>query len=150
MEILEKNEFKLVGYDIETSVQGCSAVLPDLWIKFMQDLDKIKGKKGEYNYGLCRVTGECSFRYVASVEVENFDGVPEGMVKEVVPPQKYAKFTHRGKLTELGKTYWKIQSKLLPESGLKQKKDFWFELYDDRFDQISDDSEMDIYIPIKE
>ena len=50
------------------------------------------------------------------------------------------------------KIFWsklKIYSEILPTLEFKVDNDFNFELYDERFKHDSEDSEFDIYVPIK-
>jgi AraC family transcriptional regulator len=150
--IVNKPEIKLIGIECLTDVEECSGPnnpAKALWKKFMERLGEIKHRKGTLFYGASFVTGECSFRYMAAVEVENFEDIPEGMVKATAPPEKYAVWTHKGRLETLKNTYGYLYEKGMPESGLKQKKDFWLEMYDERFKEDSDDSEMDLYIPVE-
>ena len=150
--IVEKQEFKVVGMDCQTSVQECMGEankLPALWEKFVGKVNEVKNRSdAKVFYGLCLAGEECSFKYTACVEVSDFEDVPEDMVKETVPSAKFAVFTHKGKLSELGKTYEEIYEKGMPESGLKQKK-IWLELYDERYGKDSDDSEIDIYVEVE-
>jgi len=91
-------------------------------------------------------------RYVVSNEVSKFETLPEGMVHETFPAQKYAKFTHIGKIDKIGLTHKYINEEWLPNNTLYQRQPLAPQLdwYDGRFSFTSDSSEMDIYIPIKE
>jgi AraC family transcriptional regulator len=63
---------------------------------------------------------------------------------------KVAKFIHRGKLEGLKDTYGKIMNDWLPTAGLELE---WskptLEMYDERFKEDSDDSECEIWVPVK-
>jgi predicted transcriptional regulator YdeE len=148
METKEKDEFKVVGLDCRTSVQECGKVLPALWQDFMKRADEVKNKKDDkVHYGMCFAKKDCNFRYIACSEVSEFEKIPKGMKKEIIPAQKYAVFTHKGKIDKLGETYSKIMEEV-KESGLKQDK-IWFELYDNRYIPDSDKSEFDIWVSVK-
>lgn len=97
--------------------------------------------------------GNNSFKYLACVEVENIDHVPDRMVQRTIPSAQYAVFTHKGtvgenKLDDLYKTLNYIYGTWLPDSNYELDKLVSdFELYDERF--CSDKPEFDIYVPIK-
>jgi AraC family transcriptional regulator len=145
----KREEIKIVGLAMQTDVFKCQKDAPKLWDKFMRTAKLIKKVKkiGEY-YGVALVNGECSFRYIAGVEVEDFDDVPDSMITYTIPSSKYAIFEHKGLLSKLGNTYADLYESVMPKSGLKQKK-FWFEKYDDRFDKNSKDSVMELWIAVE-
>lgn len=148
--IVSKKEMKIAGYEKTTTVQSCQKELPALWEKLMRDESRIKSKVGDRSYGACIMISpeECSFRYIAGFEVEDFRNVPKNMKREKLPAAKYAVFQHRGKLSEIGKTYWQIQSEALPNAGLRERG-FWLEAYGKEFDAESDDSVMDIWVAVE-
>ena len=86
--------------------------------------------------------------YIACAEVSDTSGQPEGMVTRTEAPGKFAKFTHKGKLSTLGRTYEYIYTKWLPASGMKHRPSADVEVYDQRFKLDMDDSEFDILIPV--
>jgi len=131
-------------------------VIPRLWDEFIQREGRIVHRSGAVNIGLCQAIPddqpkhpeECL--YVACTEVTAFDSVPEGMSAHVIPAGRYAVFTHKGKLDQsLEHTYNYIYGSWLPRSGEELRDAPDLELYDERFKFGSDDSEVDIYIPIK-
>jgi len=78
--------------------------------------------------------------------------VPEGMITEKFPAQKYAVFTHIGRLNNLGETFQYIYQDWLVNNSRYERVPFApeFEWYDQRFNANSDDSELDLYVPIRE
>ncbi|KKL10041.1 hypothetical protein LCGC14_2559820, partial [marine sediment metagenome] len=91
-------------------------------------------------------------RYIVCNEVSQVEEVPEGMITETFPAQKYAVFTHIGKLNNLGETIRYINGEWLPNNSTYERVPYGieFEYYDQRFRLNSDDSELDLYIPIQE
>jgi AraC family transcriptional regulator len=81
--------------------------------------------------------------------VSDFTDIPEGMTTITQPAHTYAVFTHKGPQSEFEKTV--IQSReTLKHAGYKMDTDaFWLEHYDQRFNPGSEQSECDIYYPIK-
>ena len=72
--------------------------------------------------------------------------------------EKYFKknvFTHKGLIVgkngemNLSNTYEKIYGDILPSLDFEVDNDFNFELYDERFSHNSEESEFDIYVPVK-
>jgi AraC family transcriptional regulator len=99
--------------------------------------------------GLCEympdITDESEFGYITCVEVDDFSYIPKGMITKVIPPSKYAVFTHKGSIEELKNTYNYIYGAWLPYSGYQLAELDTIELYN--FD--NQNSILDIYIPIK-
>ncbi len=153
MEIKEKAGFKVVGIGIDTSVQECikNNKIPALWKKFIDELWMINNRvDGKNFYGLSLTTGECSFNHIACVEVSNIDEVPKDMVAKEIPGSRYAVWTYKGKMPGLTEAYRWLYEEGMPKSGLKQKKDLWLEKYDERYKDDSDESIMEIWIPIED
>ena len=85
------------------------------------------------------------------MEATGFDHTPEGMCTRVFPTQRYAVFTHKGSLINLKATFDYIYGTWVPKADYELAGTDDFEYYDDRFKGMDDpNSEVDIYIPIKE
>lgn len=144
----QKNEMQFVGLKITTTVDKCGKVLPKLWEDFMAKVAEIKHKLNpEIVYGVCTSTCEedCEFDYFAAVGVSDVNDQPEGFESVVVPPAKYEKYVHKGKVSQIGETYMKAQSEVAgKETGV------WLERYDEKYIPESDDSEMEIWCAVKE
>lgn len=141
-------------------IHGVSSVnnIYSLWQKFEDVIDEIPNKHhSERTFGICEQLQEThtlnydmNFSEVIGMEVTCYDNLPKGIVAKTIPSGKYAVFTHRGPLSEILKTYEYIWGTwvLLTKEVLDERGDF--ELYDKRFlGWDNDQSEMDIYIPIK-
>ncbi len=149
MEIKELPEMKFVGVQVETTVEDCKKEMPSLWNKFLALFENIKNKVNDkIMYGLCLDgdNNDGKFRYIACSEVTDFEDLPEDMISETTPKSLYAIYTHKGNINKIGETYEFIM-KDLPKQNLKHK-DVWLELYDERFSEDSDESEVDIYVAI--
>lgn len=106
--------------------------------------------------GLCEFISDISKKshpdecpYVAGAEVTDFDSVPDEMIRKVVSAGRYAVFTHKGKLDNLEHTMSYIYGSWIPKFGEELREAPDLEIYDERFRPDSDDSELDIYIPLK-
>lgn len=155
-DIIEKEGFKVVGIPVVVSLNDpdYQEKIMDLWIEFIPRADEIDERKDARFYGLCNTSGkdkddEYSFEYIAGVEVKKDKNIPDGMKLLDVPSEKYFMVTHRGNLNSLGKTYDAIK-KEMKKLELKEGKDkISLELYDNRFKEDSEESEFDIYTPLK-
>lgn len=127
--------------------------IPKLWTEFYKRIGEIKARKNLNSaLGVCEhvsnLSNSSKFRYIVCVEINSLDSIPENMVSHIVPTNQYAVFTHKGPATELSKTYRYIYGIWFPKSDYKPITSDDFELYDQRFND-DNDSEMEIYIPIK-
>ena len=149
--VIERDEIKLVGM-MERIVMPNNTI-GQLWGKFNSRFGEIKNIVNNMAcYGVADNMAEPNnFDETVATEVSDFEDIPEGMITKVIPARKYLVFTHKGLLADgsLMKTYEKIYSEILPTLEFKVDNDFNFELYDERFKHDSEDSEFDIYIPIK-
>jgi predicted transcriptional regulator YdeE len=150
MEFKTKNEFTIIGLEVETSVQETQSTknkLPKLWQDFMQRIEQLKNLKPGVHYGLCITTNNSFFKYIACSEVDNKEDIPVGMVKHKVPKAMYAIEIHKGKLDKLGETYAKMEQDI-KKKGLKENG-IWLEMYDKRYKENSNDSEFEIWAALK-
>jgi AraC family transcriptional regulator len=87
--------------------------------------------------------------YTAALPVADDTPVPDDMQVIVLPAGQYAVFTHHGDLADFGNTVRHIWGTALPKSGYTPAGDFDFELYDDRFDPVTLQGAIEIWIPLQ-
>ncbi len=149
--VIEKDEIKLVGMMERIVMPNNTIGL--LWEKFNSRFGEIKNTVNNMVcYGVADNMAEpISFDETVATEVSDFEDIPEGMIAKIIPARKYLVFTHKGLITDgsLMKTYEKIYSEIPPALEFKIDYDFNFELYDERFSHDSEESEFDIYVPVK-
>ena len=134
-------------------------VIPKLWNQFIPQQNLLTKRKSTSNFGVCfclpkderKHPEECY--YIAGAEIDDNETLPTGMEKVTISSGKYAVFTHKGPLDEavsnIGHTMNYIYGSWLPKSGCELRDAPDFELYDHRFHPTAENSEFDIYIPIK-
>lgn len=129
-------------------------IIPALWGTYVTRSQEIKSRVGYADFGVCFDPGgvkshpdECF--YVAGAEVKNTNEVPDGMMTMTIPAGQYAVFTHKGSIEKLRFTMKYIYGSWLPKSGQKLRDAPDLEIYDQRFKPDSEDSEIDVYIPIQ-
>ncbi len=129
-------------------------LIPALWQKYVPRRNEIQFAMGPEDIGVClNPKGEKSHPdecfYMACAEVKKIEKIPEGMISMTLPEGEFAVFTHKGRVEKLGMTMKYIFGSWLPKSGKKLRDAPDLEIYDQRFKPDSEDSELDIYIPIQ-
>jgi len=158
-EIVELDEMTVVG--LSSLVSSECNLIHQLWERFMVRESEVKdvaipkvGLEVSFDSKKMASKGEqeiYEFFVIVGLPVKSTVNIPEGMTYKHIPPHKYAKFVHRGPISKIMETYNYIFNGWLPQSGqeydLQQCEVEW---YDERFKIESEDSEFDIYIPIKD
>jgi predicted transcriptional regulator YdeE len=158
--MVDMGELKLIGMETTTTFKNELKDGTTLWGDFMKRGNEINGKTGnigiydvhEYYSDYTNFNEETPFAIIASLEVNNVDSVPPGMVSKTLPAARYAVFTHKGTLTTFQDSYLYIYRDWFPKSGYKVNKSEYFEYFNpQRFKGMTDlNSEVDIYIPVEQ
>jgi AraC family transcriptional regulator len=150
--IVEKSSFTVVGiaghFTPATNTQ-----IPVLWERFAPRMDAIPRRHGRHTLGLCidadpATVEEAGFTYVAAVEVDGVGDVPSEMIAITVPASRYAVFTHSGHISRIADTVRRIWGEWLPASRRRHVRAPDFEHYDERWDPVTGEGDIDIYVPI--
>ncbi|WP_390566150.1 GyrI-like domain-containing protein [Zavarzinella formosa] len=124
--------------------------IPDLWCKFIPHVGKIPGQVSGETYGVCwNFQPECTFDYLAGVEIPAGGQLPTGFTQVQIPAGRYVVIPfsgHVSKITELFDTIW---TKWLPESGLKTADTPVFERYTEKFNTTTLSDGIEIWIPLQ-
>lgn len=143
MDIVNLDEFKVVGMQIHTAFKNKDTTIPKLWDDY---IPKSGFKKGDVCYGVCSGDME-EFDYLAGMKSSG--EVPEGFVELTVKGGRYAKFLHQGHVSKLDVTFAEIFDKFLPEAGEKPDLErATFERYGDKYTD-DDNCEFEVYVPLK-
>ena len=156
-QIKEIGEIVIAGKKyLEVIPEDKNVDLMSAWMNFFEDIkDNFDMKNYKDCFGLSEnmkmIDGKVAMDYVICMRKEAFDKVPEGFVTETIPGGKYAVYTYKGKIEEdkMSQFWNDIYSKWLGEEKLEPITTHAFEYYDHRWQDDSDDSELDIYVPIK-
>ena len=156
VEIVEMGRMTVVG--LNTMVSSDHNLIPLLWERFMARCSEIKGIAKEkamlgvsYSMQPMSEADKYTFFHLVGAIVNDTKDIPEGMTYKIIPKHKYARFQHKGKLEGLMKTYNCIYSEWLPTAAYEYDNDACeFEWYDERFIPDSDESVIEIYVPIKD
>ena len=150
-EIITRPAMKLIG--IASQYDNADLSLPRLWSGFRPYRDLIKNRTCNESFGIYESYEEegddIKFVYICCAAVENFDFVPEGMITRELPEQLYAKFIHKGDITNLDKTLKYIWGSWLPKSDFEYEEKPDFELYPQDYNVMDPKSQMALHIPVK-
>jgi AraC family transcriptional regulator len=133
---------------------GATEDIGALWDRFVPQMADIPGRVGAATYGICCQPEEGQqepgrFTYIAAVEVENLNGIPDGMTGIELPAHEYAVFAYSDGIgPELPKAMEYIFGEWLPSSEYELDGTD-FEYYGDDFDPATLSGTILIYLPIK-
>jgi AraC family transcriptional regulator len=127
------------------------AAIPSQWQRFHQNVENIPGRIGPVAYGVCCNGDDAgNFDYIAGVEVSDFSDLPRAFSSVRIPEQKYAVFAHPGHVSTIRRTINTIWNQWLPSSGLKAADAPSFERYDEKFDPMTGNGGLQIWLPVRE
>lgn len=127
------------------------AAIPGLWQRFHQEVADIPARVGNLAYGVCCNGDDAgNLDYIAGVEVADFSDLPRRFGRIRIPEQRYAVFTHTEHISSIRRTVSTIWNQWLPGSGLKAADAPNFERYDKKFDPVTGNGGLEIWIPVRE
>ncbi|HTB04568.1 MAG TPA: AraC family transcriptional regulator [Bradyrhizobium sp.] len=131
--------------------QENSAGIPGQWRRFHQSVANIPARIGNVAYGVCCNGDDAgNFDYIAGVEVADFSDLPREFARVRIPEQRYAVFTHHDHISTIRRTVNTIWNHWLPASGLKAADAPNFERYDEKFDPLTGNGGLEIWVPVRE
>jgi AraC family transcriptional regulator len=129
-----------------------SAGIPSQWQQFHQKFGEIPNAVGGgIAFGVC-CNGDDSgnFDYIAGIEVSDFSDLPREFARVRIPAQRYAVFRHTEHISTIRRTVGAIWNQWLPQSGLKVADAPNFERYDAKFDAMTGNGGLEIWVPVKD
>ncbi|NQZ30089.1 MAG: AraC family transcriptional regulator [Oceanospirillaceae bacterium] len=142
-----KTEF----YSVDSEKNNIADKLPQLWGAFVPRMGEIKHSIANVAYGIIQQEkGNTDLlEYYAVVEVTSIDQLPAGMISLEIPQSTYAKFVHKGKVTNINNTINYIYSSWLLQSNRRHSYAADIEIYGSEFIPDSDQSVTHYAIPIE-
>lgn len=126
--------------------------IPAMWGEFIPraaELEPDESKRRVF-YGVCRCLGPDAggaFEYLAALERDSIESLPEGMVGWEIPEQTYAVTEAHG-LSDLSAALGRFYNEWLPSSEEYTGADGpMFELYPETFDSI--EATLYLYFPVR-
>ena len=150
--ILSCKTFLVAGVGERYNHAGAStAAIPNQWQRLHQKLGEIPDRVGLVAYGVC-CNGDDSgnFDYIAGVEVSDFSDLPREFSRVRIPEQKYLVFAHSEHISTIRRTVKTIWNHYLPQSDMKVADAPNFERYDEKFDPMTGNGGLEIWVPVKE
>ena len=146
---------KLVGKRLTMSL--ASNATQELWKSFMPFLNSIPNAVGTNKYSMQiypdgyfnAFDPETQFEKWAAIEVSSFNNVPPGLDTIVLRGGLYAVFYYKGNPANGAKVFKNIFTVWLPQSGYVVDDRPHFEVLGDKYMQGSDDSEEEIWVPVR-
>lgn len=152
-EVMIKEPFSVMGVAKRGSHTNPvdSQVIASLWDEMMKRKNEVDNPtENKVITGICIPPASNDYFYIAGIETDRTDRLPEGMEVFTFNACKYLKFLHKGNVVNLFSTYGKIWGEWLPASGFQLAEGPELEIVNvEQFpNPFSEDYEMDIYIPI--
>lgn len=147
-EIVNKPGFTVIG--LKNRCKNRESGVRELWRQFTERWEEVQqagpadmvcGLRDHFD------TESGEFDYLAGVEVEAVDSVPDGMEAWDVEAQNYAVFPTT--LSGLNDTYRYASDSWLQESNYRRTPGPEFEQYSQGFNPDNPDSRLDLYIPVE-
>jgi AraC family transcriptional regulator len=129
--------------------------IPELWERFARGpMFAVPHRCGTHTLGICvdadpATVEQAGFTYVAAVEVDRVDALPDDLTAVTIPASTYAVFTHTGHISRLADTVKQIWGQWLPASRYAHVPTPDFEYYDERWSPETGNGEIDVYVPIE-
>lgn len=158
-QLIEALEQKFVGLeiDIPSHMEAALEIVPLLvstWLEFNKRKSEIKNRLGKTSFGIAKSEGkyntENMMRYLAVVEVSEYEDIPEGFSTYTIPKTTYAAFENKGLGNTTVHTITYIYGTWLPQSKFKRSAGDDMEIFDSRFDLNDENSVSKYLIPVQE
>jgi AraC family transcriptional regulator len=152
-DIVRPNARKLLGMRLRMSLRENKTAL--LWQAFMPRRNEIAGLKAGFLISATvydtpfRGDPDQTFDKWATVEVEQLGDIPTGMETLTIPAGLYAVFHYKGNPAD-ATVFRYIFSQWLPASGYRYDHRPQFEILGPKYRNNHEDSEEEIWIPLKE
>lgn len=150
------HEKKLMGKRLRMNLANNRT--PELWRGFMPRRKEIKNAVSTYlismqvhdpHLDFKDFTMETEHDKWATIEVHNFEEVPEGMETFILPAGLYAVFLYKGAASAFRDTFTYIFHTWLPQSEYELDKRPHFELIGEKYKNEDPESEEEIWVPIR-
>jgi len=144
-------EMMMAGVAIVDSTETESYM--KLWEEFFRINEQITEAIGDAYYGINFMTknaeGKDAWGYMVATQVKSLDKLPEGLISRIIPACDYIVFEHHGPVEKVSKLYEYIYGTYSHNGKHKFLYADSLERYDHRFKDGSEDSIMEIWIPVQ-
>lgn len=148
-------EKKLIGQQLNMSFANNKTF--ELWKSFMPRRKEIQNSIGSDLYSMQNYAPlffenfdpTKEFEKWATIEVADFNSIPEGMKSFTLPGGLYVVFLYKGDASKASETFQYILGSWLPSSGYSLDNRPHFEILGEKYKHNDPSSEEEIWIPIK-
>ena len=130
-------------HDFATAQVG----IPNQWAEFRSS-GAMTNRIGSESYGVTCGQSQTGFEYMCAIEVDSFDGIPDGTGRMKVPDQRYAIFVHEGPMPMIADTWQEILNWLVTDK-YESAHTPDFERYDSHFIPGAPSNKVEIWVGIK-
>jgi AraC family transcriptional regulator len=149
-----RDAFTVAGLRVRYDTMGSSGTveIPNQWRRFAPFIGHIPDAVGNLTYGVFYDfdSAEGGFAYIAGAEVSRTDDLPKEFESLRIPKQRYAVFTHRGHISTIPQTMQAIWQKGIVAANLKPADSASFERYDERFNPVTGDGEVEVWMALED
>lgn len=127
------------------------ASIQKVWQELADRIEEIENVKADTEfYGVCEplYQGEDRITYLAGVEVEKVNRVPQGMQAWFLSHPLYLAYPHTGAANTIGQSFDKIYHEILPEMKLYPTEDYDYEAYTELF-YGEEEPVIMLYVPVR-
>ncbi|MFL0354200.1 GyrI-like domain-containing protein [Xanthomarina sp. GH4-25] len=148
----------VIGIKTNMSIQTIQQETGKLARQFMPRRQEVASRVGKHvfsiqNYGTLNIkemSPQTVFEKWIGVEVSNLDNIPNGMETFVLKAGTYAVFTYKGSIQDFPKSRQYIFQSWLPNSNYQLDNKAHFEELSENYSKDLQNTEEDVWIPIKE
>lgn len=96
-----------------------------------------------------QLTLHTPFEKWAAVEVQRFEGIPDGLRQYIIPGGLYANFTYKGTPAAFGPVMEALIKEWMPANGVEPDHRPFFEQLGPNYHPANPDAEEEVWIPIR-
>ncbi|HYK75224.1 MAG TPA: helix-turn-helix domain-containing protein [Pseudoneobacillus sp.] len=146
--IIEKPSFFIGG--MATNGDLDNHIISKLWNQFYEELKKQSiNPETARCYGYESLDGNNTPYYLAAIEVDRLENLPDGWSKVHIPAQKYAVFTLDNVIENIAFAIEEIYKNQLRALNVKPVMNYHFEFYDEEFTAHDSRFTLQIFVPIE-
>jgi len=150
-ELVAHGAMRIAGLQERFEQSNAHVGIPALWTRFHEMAGRIPGAVAGAAFGASlNVDADCSFDYMAGVEVRGTEALPEGVALLQVEAHRYAVFTYNGPIWDIKRVYHTIFNQWLPESGHVAAKSPTLERYTEEHDSTTGICRFELWIPLND
>ncbi|MGB3338577.1 MAG: AraC family transcriptional regulator [Devosia sp.] len=146
--IVDAGPLRIAGFG-ERYTFATNHGIPALWQRFTPHIGHMPGQIADTTYGVVADFEEdCSFGYLAGVQVSPTADLDAGMAYIDIPAQLYAVFVHQGHISTMRRTAYSIWAQYFPNSTLVPTGGPNFERYGTEHNPYTGHGLVEVWVPI--